>query len=89
VLPDTDNIPKTSLLNSHLDSAIIAILSADSETATIGPYGQAGFSTPSKISVVNGDKISTYFMKTGSDSEMFKGKAFPYYFEIVVGTLTR
>ncbi|MCJ1357990.1 MAG: hypothetical protein MMC33_007988 [Icmadophila ericetorum] len=69
--PDTDNIPKTSLPGSHLDSAIIKLLSADPETATIEPYGQAGFSTPSKVSDGRG---SIFFMKTGPDGEMFKGE---------------
>jgi len=49
VLPDTDNVPKTSLPDSHLYPAVIAILAADSNTATIEPYGQAGFSTPSDL----------------------------------------
>ncbi len=73
VLPDTDNIPKTSLPNSHVDSAIIALLSADPETAMIEAYGQAGFSTPSKVTTVKDEKTSVYFMKTGPDGEMFKG----------------
>jgi len=74
VLPDTENMPKTSHPGSHLDSAVIAVLSTNRSTATIEPYGQAGFSTPSKIVIsVNGD-VSTYFMKTGPDGDMFKGK---------------
>lgn len=73
VLPDTDNIPKTSLPNLHVDSAIIALLSADPETAMIEAYGQAGFSTPSKVTIVKDEKTSVYFMKTGPDGEMFKG----------------
>ena len=75
VLPDSENIPKTSLPDAHLDSAIIAILAADPNTATIEPYGQAGFSTPSKITVVCEGKTSIYFMKTGPDGDMFKGEA--------------
>lgn len=74
VLPDTDNIPKTSHPGSHLDSAVITILSADPSTASIEPYGQAGSSTPSKISVRANDQISTYFMKTGPDGDMFTGE---------------
>ena len=74
VHPDTDNIPKTSHPGSHLDSAVIAALSADRSTASIEPYGQAGFSTPSKISITVKGKISTYFMKTGPDGEMFRGE---------------
>ncbi len=76
VLPDTDNVPKTSLPDSHLDPAVIAILAADPNTATIEPYGQAGFSTPSKISIVIDGKTSVYFMKTGPDGEMFRGESF-------------
>ena len=49
VLPDTDKIPKTSLPDSQVDPEIIRILSADPETATIEAYGQAGLSTPAKI----------------------------------------
>ena len=75
VLPDTDNIPKTSLPASDVDPAVIAILSAEPETAIIEPYGQAGFSTPSKILTVVDGKASSYFMKSGPDGEMFKGKA--------------
>ncbi|MCJ1472419.1 hypothetical protein MMC13_001067 [Lambiella insularis] len=74
IFPDTDNIPKTSLPDSHVDPAIIEALSADPATATIEPYGQAGFSTPSKISVVVSGKSSVYFMKTGPDGDMFKGE---------------
>ncbi|MCJ1269015.1 hypothetical protein MMC22_008903 [Lobaria immixta] len=74
VLPDTENIPKTSHPGSHLDSAIIAILSADPSTASIEPYGQAGFSTPAKISLNANGKICRYFMKTGPDGEMFGGE---------------
>ena len=73
VLPDTDNIPQTSLPGSHVDSAIIGLLAADSETAFIEAYGQAGFSTPSKITIVKEGTSSVYFMKTGPDGEMFKG----------------
>ncbi len=76
MLPDTDNVPKTSLPDSHLYPAVIAILAADSNTATIEPYGQAGFSTPSKISIVIDGKTSVYFMKTGPDGEMFRGESF-------------
>lgn len=75
VFPDTDNIPKTALPDSHVDSAIIAILSADPETAMIEAYGQAGFATPSKVTTVNEGEVSVYFMKTGPDGEMFKGRA--------------
>jgi len=49
-----------SLPDSHLDLAVIAILAADPNTATIEPYGQAGFSTPSKISIVIDGKTSVY-----------------------------
>ena len=74
VSPDTDNIPRTSQPCSRLDSAVIAVLSADRSTATIEPYGEAGFSSPSKVVInVNGN-VSTYFMKTGPDGELFKGK---------------
>ena len=76
ILPDTDNIPKTLLPDSYLDPAVIATLSADPDTATIEPYGQAGFSTPSKISVIVKGKSSVYFMKTGPDGDMFKGITF-------------
>ena len=73
VLPDTDNIPKTSHPGSHLDSAVIAALAADPNAALIEPYGQAAFSTPSKISLSCKGKTSLYFMKAGPDGEMFKG----------------
>ena len=74
VLPDIDNIPKTSLPGLHLDPAVISILSADPSTASIAPYGQAGFSIPSKISLNANGKVSTYFMKTGEDGGMFEGE---------------
>ncbi|KAI9695891.1 MAG: hypothetical protein M1836_006008 [Candelina mexicana] len=74
VLPDTDNMPKTSHPGSHLDSAVIAVLSTNRNTATIEPYGQAGFSTPSKIVISVNGNVSTYFMKTGPDGDMFKGE---------------
>lgn len=74
VFSDCDDIPKTSHPSSHLDSAVIAVLLSDQSTATIEPYGQAGFSTPSKIVTNVKGKVSTYFMKTGRDGEMFKGK---------------
>lgn len=76
VLPDTDNVPKTSLPDSRLDPAVIAILAADPNTATIEPYGQAGFSTSSKISIVIDGKTIVYFMKTGPDGDMFRGESF-------------
>ena len=75
VLPDTDNIPQTSLPDSQVDSAVLVLLSVDPETATIEPYGQAGFSTPSKITVSKEGESQVYFMKTGPDGEMFKGRA--------------
>ena len=55
-----------------MDSAIIAILSADPETARNEGYGQAGSSTPSKITIAEEGKSSVYFMTTGPDGEMFK-----------------
>ena len=76
-LPDTDNIPQTAHPGSHLDSAVIAALSAEPSTSSIEPYGQAGFSTPSKILLNGNGKTSTYFMKTGPDGEMFKGNHIP------------
>lgn len=77
VLPDIENIPKTSHPGSHLDSAVIAALSADPNTASIEPYGQAGFSTPAKILLIVNGKTSRYFMKTGPDGEMFQGNYIP------------
>lgn len=77
VLPDTENIPTTSHPGSHLDSEVIIALGADPSTASIEPYGQAGFSTPSKILVSVHGEISTYFMKTGPDGDMFKGNYVP------------
>ena len=74
VLPDFENIPKTSLPDSHVDPTIISLLSADPDTAKIEPYGQAGFSAPSKISVVIDGKTNVYFMKTGPDGKMFAGE---------------
>ncbi len=74
VFSDLNDIPKTSHPSSHLDSAVIAVLLSDQSTATIEPYGQAGFSTPSKIVINVKGKVGTYFMKTGPDGEMFKGK---------------
>lgn len=73
VLPDSENVPQTPKPGSHVDSAVIAILSAKPDTIKIEPYGQAGFSTPSKIVVTVGNNINKYFMKTGPDGEMFKG----------------
>ncbi|KAI4194041.1 MAG: hypothetical protein LQ346_003773 [Caloplaca aetnensis] len=74
VLPDLANIPQTSQPNSHLDSAVIAFLTVDQSRASIEPYGQAGFSTPSKVITDVDGKTSTYFMKTGPDEHMFKGE---------------
>ena len=74
VLPDSENIPNTSHPGSRVDPAVIAVLSANPSTAKIESYGQAGFSTPSKISINVDENISTYFMKTGPDGEMFKGR---------------
>ena len=76
VLPDTDNVPQTPIPGSHVDSAIISILSARPENVKIEPYGQAGFSTPSKVVVTVDGKVENYFMKTGPDGEMFKGDAY-------------
>lgn len=73
VLPDTENIPQTPKPSSHVDSAIISILSARPDSIRIEPYGQAGFSTPSKVVMTVDEKVSNYFMKTGPDAEMFKG----------------
>lgn len=74
VLPDWANIPQTSQPAAHLDSAVIAFLAVDQSRASIEPYGQAGFSTPSKV-VTNVDgETSTYFMKSGPDEHMFKGE---------------
>ena len=74
VFSDRDDIPKTSHPSSHLDSAVITVFLSDQSTATIEPYGQAGFSTPFKIVINVKGKVGTYFMKTESDGEMFKGK---------------
>lgn len=74
VLPDLGNIPQTSRPNPQLDTAVMALLSVDASTASIEPYGQAAFSTPSKITANFHDGISTYFMKTGPDREMFKSE---------------
>ncbi|KAL8860914.1 MAG: hypothetical protein Q9178_002669 [Gyalolechia marmorata] len=74
VLPDGENMPQTSLPGSSLDSAVISVLCADQGTSSIEPYGQTGFSTPSRVKVhVNGE-TNMYFMKTGSDGDMFKGE---------------
>ena len=72
VLPDIDNIPKTSFPDSRVDLAIIAILSADPGTARIEAYGQAGFPTPSKVTVIKEGKASVLFMKTGPDGESYQ-----------------
>lgn len=74
VQPDTDNIPQTSHPGTHVDSAIVAALSADPRTISIEPYGQAGFSTPAKILVNLSGNIRTYFIKTGPDEKMFAGE---------------
>lgn len=74
VLPDLANIPRTSHPGAQLDSAIIAFLAVDQSRASIEPYGQAGFSTPSKVVTTDDGKTSTYFMKTGPDERMFKGE---------------
>ncbi|KAI4191398.1 MAG: hypothetical protein LQ348_003532 [Seirophora lacunosa] len=74
VLPDLENVPKTSHPGSHVDPAVIALLAVDESRASIDPYGQAGFSTPSKITTTTNGKTDTYFMKTGPDKEMFKGE---------------
>lgn len=74
VLPDLENIPQTSQPGSHLDSAVLPLLSAAASTASIEPYGQAGFSTPSKITANVHGGTSTYFMKTGPDGDMFRGE---------------
>ncbi|KAL8645639.1 MAG: hypothetical protein Q9226_007208, partial [Calogaya cf. arnoldii] len=74
VMPDVANIPQTSHPAAQLDSAIVAFLAVGRSRASIMPYGQAGFSTPSKV-VTNVDgKTSTYFMKTGPDEHMFRGE---------------
>lgn len=74
VLPDLKNVPKTSHPASHVDSAVIALLTVDKSRASIEPYGQAEFSTPSKITTITEGKTDTYFMKTGPDGEMFRGE---------------
>ncbi|KAL8732752.1 MAG: hypothetical protein Q9166_002533 [cf. Caloplaca sp. 2 TL-2023] len=74
ILPDTENIPETTLPGSSLDAGIIAVLSADPSTASIEPYGQAGFSTPSKVKVNVKGETGVYFLKTGPDGDMFKGE---------------
>lgn len=74
VLSDTDNIPKRSHPGSYLDSAVTAILSADPKSASIELYGQARFSTLSKISINVKGKICRYFMKPGPDGEIFAGE---------------
>ena len=79
VLPDIANISQAAHPGSHLDSAVIAALSANPSNSKIEPHGQAGFSTPSKITLSVSGKTSTYFMKTGPDGEMFKGNYVPTY----------
>lgn len=74
VLPDTENIPQTSHPGAYVDPVIIKVLSTDSDNATIEPYGQACFSTPSKVLVREDGKTKTYFMKTGPDGAMFAGE---------------
>ncbi|KAL8833814.1 MAG: hypothetical protein Q9170_004074 [Blastenia crenularia] len=74
VLPDTDNMPETSLPGSQLDKAVVMTLSAERNTSSIEPYGQAGFSTPSRVSVTINGQTSSYFMKTGPDGDMFTGE---------------
>lgn len=74
VLPDLENIPQTPRPGSHVDSAVLALLSVAASIASIKPYGQAGFSTPSKITANVQGKTSTYFMKTGPNGEMFRGE---------------
>lgn len=74
VLPDTENVPETQKPGSNVDSAILAILSAEPGRIKIEPYGQAGYATPSKVVLTVGDKINNYFMKTGPIGDMFKGK---------------
>lgn len=73
-LPDLQNIPQTPRPGPHLDSAIIALLSVDVSMASIEPYGQASFSTPSKITANAHGRTSTYFMKTGPDGDIFRGE---------------
>ncbi|KAL8889355.1 MAG: hypothetical protein Q9192_006031 [Flavoplaca navasiana] len=74
VLPDLANIPQTSHPAAHLDSAVVAFLGVEQSSASIEPYGQAGFSTPSKVSIDLNGKTSTSFMKVGPDEYMFRGE---------------
>lgn len=74
VSPDTDNIPKTTRPGPHVDSAIIAALSAEPAMCSIESYGQAGSSTPAKILIKAGNHTKFYFLKTGPDGDMFRGE---------------
>ena len=74
VFPDIENMPKTSKPGSLLDSAVVAALHGDPRTASVEPYGQAGSSTPSKVTTYEEGKRRTYFMKTGPDEAMFTGE---------------
>ncbi|KAL8910946.1 MAG: hypothetical protein Q9171_003813 [Xanthocarpia ochracea] len=74
VLPDSEEMPQTSLPGSSLDSGVVSVLCADHGTLSIEPYGQAGFSTPSRVKAHINGETNMYFMKTGSDGDMFKGE---------------
>jgi protein-ribulosamine 3-kinase len=68
-------LPLCSLrLSSDLDTEVAARLSVKPRMATIASYGQAGSSTPWKISSNANGKVAAYFMKTGPDAKMFEGE---------------
>ncbi|KAI4092131.1 MAG: hypothetical protein LQ344_003614 [Seirophora lacunosa] len=67
-----------------VDPAIVAILAVNDESSSsrsfsIEPHGQAGSSTPSKITLTTTThtgrtNAETYFLKTGPDGKMFAGE---------------
>jgi len=57
-----------------LDPAITDALSVFPSVCSIEPYGQAGFTTPSKFTVRKNGTTRNYFIKMGPDGEMMKGE---------------
>jgi ankyrin repeat protein len=69
-----------------LDEAVATKLGVDAMVSTVQPHQAAGFFVPEKITTVKDGKQKFYYMKSGSNEEMFESKSIGFLF---IGIVTK
>jgi hypothetical protein len=66
----------TPVEHSSLDVAVAEALGIDPTLSIVQPHQAAGFFVPEKITALVDEKEKYFYMKSGSNKEMFESKLF-------------